>query len=61
MVLMGIIAADIEAKVTENISLLGGIGYQFDLKKGDIQFLGENLGENELEAFFVRAGIAIDL
>lgn len=58
--IVGLIAANVEAELSPGFSLLGGIGYQFDIAKGDAKWMGEDLGDNELKAFFIRAGIAID-
>lgn len=57
---VGLIAANLEAELSPGVSLLGGVGYQFDIAKGDAEWMGEDLGENELKAFFIRAGLAID-
>jgi hypothetical protein len=57
---VGIIGANLEIEVAETTDLLVGIGYQFDLAEGDVELLDEKLGENELEAFYVRAGVAIN-
>jgi hypothetical protein len=56
---VAIAAATIEINVAPQVSLLGGAGYQFDLEKGTIEFLDEELGDNELEALMIQAGIAI--
>ena len=58
--IVGLIAANLEAEVSPGINLLGGVGYQFDISKGDAELMGEDVGENELKAFFIRAGLAID-
>jgi len=58
--LVGLIAANLEAELSPGFSLLGGVGYQFDIAKGDAKWMGEDLGENELKAFFIRAGLAIN-
>lgn len=58
--LIGVVGATLEIEVSSSISLLGGIGYQFDLSEGDAEFEGVEIGENELEAFFARAGLVLD-
>jgi hypothetical protein len=58
--MVGVVAADAEARLTPSFRLIGGIGYQFDLIEGDVKLQGEKFGDNELNAFFVRAGFAID-
>jgi hypothetical protein len=58
----GIVAVallQLEYRVGRQISLVGGAGYQFDLEKGDVEFLDEDLGENELEAALIQAGLII--
>jgi hypothetical protein len=56
---VAIAAATVEINVAPQVSLLGGAGYQFDLEKGDVEFLDEDLGDNELEAILIQAGVAI--
>lgn len=58
--IVGVIAANLEAELSPGFSLLGGVGYQFDIAKGDAEWMGEDLGDNELKAFFIRAGLAIE-
>lgn len=58
--IIGLVAVNLEAAVSPGVSLLGGLGYQFDVAKGDAEWLGEDLGENELKAFFLRAGLVIE-
>ncbi|MGI5869375.1 MAG: hypothetical protein ACOX9C_08035 [Kiritimatiellia bacterium] len=57
---VGLVAANLEAELSPGVSLLGGVGYQFDITKGDVEWMGEDFGENELKAFFIRAGLAFD-
>lgn len=56
---IGLVAVNFEAEVAPGFSLIGGVGYQFDIAKGDAKWMGEDFGENELEAFFIRVGIAV--
>lgn len=58
---VGVIGANIEGKISEQVSLLAGLGYQFDLKKGDAKWMGEDFAENELKALLARVGIAVKL
>lgn len=58
---VGVIGANIEGKVSDQVSLLAGIGYQFDLVKGDAKFMDEDFGDNELKALLVSVGISIKL
>jgi len=56
---VGLIAASLESELSPGLTLFGGIGYQFDISKGDAKMAGENLGKNELKSFFLRVGIAV--
>jgi hypothetical protein len=62
---VGIAAATLEFKLQDQIFLMGGAGYQYDIQKGDITFLEDtdfpeiDLGENKLEAFIVQAGLGV--
>lgn len=58
---VGVLGANIEGRVSKTTSLFAGIGYQFDIVKGDATFAGEDIGENELKALIVRAGFVITL
>jgi len=58
---VGLIAAHIEGEIGPRVNLFGGIGYQFDIAEGDVEFLEEDIGENELKAFLVRLGLVVDL
>ena len=55
---VGVVGAEVEKSITEKFNLVGGIGYQYDISKGDAKLAGEDLGENELEAFYVRLGVS---
>ncbi len=54
-----LLATTLEAKIIEKVCFLGGIGYQFDILKGDVQVYGRTVEENELNAFFLHTGIAV--
>ena len=55
--IIGVIGANIEGKVSKQVSLFAGLGYQLDLVKGGTTFMGEDLeDDNELKALLVRAG-----
>jgi len=59
---VGVVGANIEGKVSEQISLLAGVAYQIDIAKGGSTWLGEDLDEDsELEAFLVKIGVIIKL
>lgn len=56
---VAVATASLEVSIAKQVALFGGAGYQFDLEKGDVEFLDEKLGENELEAFMLQAGLLI--
>ena len=56
---VGVLGANIEAKIEKNVSILAGIGYQFDLVKGDASWMGTKTGDNELKALMIKAGLSI--
>ncbi len=53
---VGVIGVNIEGHLSKQTSMFAGLGYQFDLSKGDAEYLGEDFGENELEALLIKAG-----
>ena len=59
--IIGLLRADIEYLLGGSTRIVAGIGYQFDLEKGDAELFGQQTGENELEAFFVELGICVDI
>lgn len=59
--IVGRVAADLAVPLSDQVSLFGGIGYQFDISEGDVEWMGESLGDNELAAFYGRAGVVITL
>jgi opacity protein-like surface antigen len=54
---VGIIGVDVDFQLDERTALALGVGYQGDLIKGDSSTSGASLKDNELQAFFVRAGV----
>ena len=56
---VALFAATLEAQVSSGVKLLASAGYQFDVGGGDSEWMGEDIGENELEAAFIRAGISV--
>jgi hypothetical protein len=60
-VVVGLIGVNIESKVNDELSLLAGFGYQFDLDKGHAEWMGRDLGENELKAFLFKLGLVLRL
>lgn len=57
---IGLVGVNIEAELAPGLSLLVGGGYQFDIAKGNVKWMGEDLGENELEAAFLRVGLSMN-
>jgi hypothetical protein len=58
----GIVAlamAHLEFKLSEDVYLLAGAGYQWDIDKGDVDFLSEDIQDNKLEAALIQAGLGI--
>jgi hypothetical protein len=54
---VGVVGADVEVMLSDPLFLFAGAGYQFDIAKGDVKIEGmDSSDENELEAFFLRAG-----
>ena len=58
---VAVAAMDADYKITESLSLFAGVGYQWDMNKGKIEYQGTEIDKNKLEAFFAHAGIAIGL
>lgn len=54
---VGFIGVDLLLPIDKIVGFIGA-GYQFDISKGKGKWRGEEVGENELKAAFVRAGIA---
>jgi len=53
----GVIGLNYERQISDSISWLVGGGYQFDLAKGEAEWRGIDLGDNELESVFLRIGM----
>lgn len=58
---VGVIGANIEGKISKKVSVLGGIGYQFDITKGDVEWIDEDLGDSALRAFIAKVGLVVKL
>jgi opacity protein-like surface antigen len=54
----GILGADVDYDITQDISLFAGVGYQFDIQKGTVNWTGAELGDAELKGTVVKGGIA---
>lgn len=59
--LIGLIGADLSIPIAPKASVGLGMGYQFDISKGDATWVGINIGENELEGFYINLGLDIKL
>ena len=59
--LLFVAGAELEFQVTENASLILGVGYQVDLNKPEETFVGESLGETDLGAASFIIGFACRL
>ena len=57
--IIGITSFSAKNAITEKFKIIGTLGYQFDIHKGDAKWLGEDMGENELESFFISAGFEL--
>ncbi len=56
---VAVAAAQLELKLTPNVFLLAGGGYQWDLDKGDVKFLDEKVSNNKFESALVQAGLGV--
>ena len=54
---IGVLGLNYERQISDKVSWLVGGGYQFDLAKGEAEWRGVNLGDNELESAFLRIGL----
>jgi hypothetical protein len=54
---IGVLGLNYEKQISDRVSWLVGGGYQFDLAKGEAEWRGVDLGDNELESVFLRIGI----
>lgn len=56
--IVGLIAVDVEGKISKDMVVFAGVGYQFDIDKGDAELSALDISaENELEALVVRGGL----
>ena len=59
---IGVVGLNLEVKPTRALSLFGGVGYQFDITKGKVSWLGFGSDDdNRLEAFQARIGLGVAL
>lgn len=59
--IIGVIGVEAQVSAGERVSLFAGLSYQFDLSKGDVEWVDNDGGSNELKALGVKAGVAIRL
>lgn len=59
--LIGILGVDVGIPFSQKASLSFGAGYQFDIAKGDAEWYGINIGENELKGLMLNFGINVKL
>ncbi|MGC9323778.1 MAG: hypothetical protein ACP5G0_03410 [Desulfomonilia bacterium] len=59
--LMGIVAADIVFPVPFNALISFGLGYQFDIMRGTIDWAGYDLGGNRFKAVVLRLGVTLKM
>ena len=55
---LGVVGADLEIFLGDGVSLLMGLGYQFDLSDPSESFLGDDIGETSFTATSVNAGLS---
>jgi len=53
---LGLLAVDLKYQANEDLTVFGGIGYQFDISKGDATTSTDS-EENTMNAFFLRGGV----
>ena len=56
---VGLVSAYVVTKLSSDISLSIGLGYQFDIAKGK-EVIGGFTGKNELRSLLIRAGLITD-
>ncbi|MBU4247538.1 MAG: hypothetical protein KKG09_04220 [Verrucomicrobia bacterium] len=57
--LIGLVAGDVGIVPLENFSIFVGGGYQFDLSKGNVDWLDSNISDNKMKGWFVRGGVTL--
>jgi len=58
---IGIIGLNIESKVSRQLSFLAGLHYQFDIVKGETEWIDYKLSKNELKAIMFKVGLALKI
>jgi len=59
--LVGILSINYSVPLNENVSFIAGIGYQFDISKGDITIQNYKLVENKLAGIKCNLGISFKM
>lgn len=58
---IGLIGADISFPISPKVDFGFGAGYQVDIVKGDVYWMGERIGENEMKGIFIRLGFDVKI
>lgn len=58
---VGILGAEVGFPLSDGMGLSFGLGYQFDISKGDVEWFGVNIEEFEMKGFYFNFGVNISL
>jgi len=58
--IVGLASISAKSPLSKTANLSGTLGYQFDIHKGDVKWLGEKMFDHELESFFVSVGLELN-
>jgi hypothetical protein len=58
--MQGVVSAMLEGSLADDIRLVGGIGYQFDLTAPQETYAGQPLGETSFDSLFFSIGLSWD-
>lgn len=58
---VGVLGVDAGIPISRQAKLTVGLGYQFDLNKGDADWYGVEIGENEMKGFYLNFGINLSM
>lgn len=59
--MVGSVGADLGFHLSDRTKLAVGVGYQFDIAKGDAEWFGTNIEEFEMKGFSLNFGINVKL
>lgn len=59
--LIGVFGAGLGFPVSYRMNLAVGVGYQFDMAKGDVEWLRVDIAEFEMKGFYFNAGVNIGM